>query len=127
MFLIMLSDYGLREEKYVKSICEYIDNNVGRKVLSIVFMNLYPESGKRDKRSLAKYTTEIINKLSSKNVLEEIKNTPTFKLPERNTPHGTYLIKEHPRLVDEPGFGKGKEGEMIIERDPYNFDFTRAR
>lgn len=121
----MLKDIEKIKYRYEQNICRYLDENVGEEVLSIVFMNLYPESGKRNKRSLAEHTSKRINSLIWRGYLIEIKNDASPKPPERNTPHGIYRILEHPRLVDEPGFGKGKAGEIL--RDPYNFDFTRGK
>jgi len=108
-----------RKGKFPELVYRYVDENVGCDVLSLVFMNLYPETGKRNKTSLAKYNSKLVNELVWGGILKEIK-----KDPHLDTPHGLYKILEHERLVDELGVGNGKEGEMI--RDIYNFDFTQG-
>ncbi len=107
-----------RKDKFSELIYRYCDENVGKNALFLSFTNLYPEGGKRNGTSLAKYTSKIVNELVWGKVLREIERP--FDL---NSPHGLYKILEHERLVDELGFGNGKEGEMI--RDVYNFDFTQ--
>ncbi len=107
-----------RKEKFAQDIYGYCDKNVGCEVLSIVFANFYPDTGKRNKTSLARHTSKIVNELVWEGILTEVK-----KDSHLDTPHGLYKILEHERLIDEPGFGNGKEGEVI--KDPYNFDSTQ--
>ena len=149
----MHEEFEKRKEKYCENIHRYCDENIGEEVLSIAFMNLYPEPEKDappifeeiNKKDLACYTCGIINNLLEMNVLEEVNNNVPSRisnilvkigvlnpvkvslkpnLPERNTPHGVYRILEHSRLVDEPGFGNGKEGERI---DLSIFDYLKRR
>ena len=107
----MHQKFKIRKEKFAQNIYRYCDSRIGEEALFLAFMNLYPSSGKRNRKSLAKHTSRIINELVWNGVLKEIPKDPSF-----STPYGLYKILNHKRIIPEIGY----------VRDPYDFDFTQS-
>ena len=95
-----------RKGRFPNFIYEYCDLNVGDKVLFPFFMNFYPESGKRNKKSLARYTSKIVNELVWEGVLGDISNQK-----KSSNPYGYYVVLKHENLLEWEDSSKRKLGK----------------
>jgi hypothetical protein len=72
---------------FVREVYSYCDENRGEKALLPVFVNLWEEEFKIDKKDLTAMTSRIINRLVKKEVLIEIPKYGGFHVP-----YGLYEI-----------------------------------
>ncbi|MFH1503240.1 MAG: hypothetical protein ABIE36_01125 [Candidatus Diapherotrites archaeon] len=88
---------------FEKEIYRYCDENVGEKVLSSVFINLWHEEESIIKKDLMGLTEKIINNLIKNEVLIEIE-----KPEELESHYGYYEIRPHKNLIKNKGYMKKK-------------------
>ena len=112
-----------RKDKFAREIYRYCDKNIGYNVLFPVFTNLYTESGKRNKTSLARYTSKIVNELMWEGILKEV-SKEFWEDDEFSIHYGFYEILKHDNLLEEDKTFSKSKGKSGSEND-YNFDFTQ--
>jgi hypothetical protein len=79
---------------FVKEIYIYCDENIGQNALLPVFVNLWEEECKIDKKDLTAITSQIANRLMKNGILEEIPKYGGFHVP-----YGLYKILPHENLM----------------------------
>lgn len=78
--------------KFVRGVYSYCDNHIGEEVLFPLFINCWPEEIIIKKKDLVIYTSKIVSKLISEDVLKEV--------PKGfDNVYGLYKILEHERFT----------------------------
>lgn len=79
---------------FVKEVYTYCDENIGEKALLPVFVNLWDEEFKIDKKYLTAITSQTVYRLMKNGILEEIPKYERFHVP-----YGLYKILPHENLM----------------------------